>query len=324
MNTFSTSMLVLLVCMAAPARAAVEGGFERTLTVTGAVTLWATSGSGGIDVITGQDGSVHVKGVIRANTWGSASSDEIARAVKALESSPPIAQQGNSIRVGEIDDERIARLVSISYTITVPRQTSVTSKTGSGSQSIASLAGPVAASSGSGALTVGAIDGAVDVRTGSGSIRVERAGAGLAATTGSGSISVDAAAGDMRVRTGSGSIEVRQATSNAAEISSGSGHIRVGDLKGGIKATTASAGIEITGTPTADWRTSTSSGSIRLGIPADTSFRLQAHTSSGSIRTDHTLKAMTTSRRDLEGTVGDGGVLVEARSSSGSITVGRR
>jgi DUF4097 and DUF4098 domain-containing protein YvlB len=128
----------------------------------------------------------------------------------------------------------------------------------------------------------------------------------------------------MRVRTGSGSIEVLQAASDAAEISSGSGHIRVSDLKGGIRATTASASIEITGTPTADWRTSTSSGSIRLGIPADASFRLQAHTSSGSIRTDHALEAMTTSRRDLEGTVGSGGVLVEARSSSGSITVGRR
>ena len=128
----------------------------------------------------------------------------------------------------------------------------------------------------------------------------------------------------MRVRTGSGSIEMRQVASNTAEVSSGSGQIRVIDLKGGIKATTASAGIEITGTPTADWRTSTSSGSITLGIPANTSFRLQAHTSSGSIHTDHTLKVTTTGRRELEGTVGDGGVLVEARSSSGSITVGRR
>jgi Putative adhesin len=323
MNRLTTSVLVLLMGTAAPALAAVEGGFERTLTVTGAVTLSATSGSGGIDIATGPDGSVHVKGVIRANSWG-ASSDEIARAVKALEANPPIVQQGNTVRIGEIEDERIARLVSVSYTITVPRQTSVTSKTGSGSQSIASLAGPVSASSGSGGLTVAAIDGAVDVRTGSGSIRVERAGGGLSASSGSGSISVDAAAGDMRVRTGSGSIEVRQAASNAAEVSSGSGHIRVSDLKGGIKATTASAGIEITGTPTADWRTSTSSGSIRLEIPADASFRLDAHTSSGSIRTDHTLNVMTTGRRELTGTVGTGGVLVEARSSSGSITVGRR
>ena len=77
MNRLTTPVVVLLMGMAAPAMAAVEGGFERTLTVTGAVTLSATSGSGGIDITTGADGSVRVKGIIHGNSWG-ASSDEIA------------------------------------------------------------------------------------------------------------------------------------------------------------------------------------------------------------------------------------------------------
>ena len=125
MRTFALSpTLVLLTCLAAPAQAAIEGRFERTLTVTGAVSLSATSGSGSIDVGTGPDGSVHVKGIIHGATWGSASSDEVARAVKEVEARPPVVQEGNTIRVGEIGDERIARLVSISYTITVPRSTS--------------------------------------------------------------------------------------------------------------------------------------------------------------------------------------------------------
>ena len=321
----SMPVLVLLMFMVAPAFAAVEGQFERTLAVSGAVSLFVVSGSGGIDVSTGPDGAVRVTGVIHANTWkATVSSDEIARAVKELQAKPPIVQQGNTIRVGEIDDERIARLVSISYTIAVPKSTSVTSKTGSGSQSIASLAGTVTASSGSGALAVGVVEGPVEVRTGSGSIRVEGARGGVTSSSGSGSIKIGAVAGDARVRTGSGSIEMQQVASSTAEVSSGSGHIRVTDLKGGIKATTASASIEITGTPSVDWRASTSSGSITLGIPADTSFRLQAHTNSGTIRTDHTLKATATGRHELEGTVGDGGALVEAHSSSGSITVSRR
>ena len=88
---------ILLMCIALPARAAVEGRFERTLTVSGAVSLSVTSGSGGIDVSTGPDGAVHVAGVIRANTWNATvSSDEVARAVKELEARPPIVQQGNS------------------------------------------------------------------------------------------------------------------------------------------------------------------------------------------------------------------------------------
>jgi hypothetical protein len=316
---------ILLMCMALPARAAVEGRFERTLTVSGAVSLSVTSGSGGIDVGTGPDGAVHVAGVIRANTWNATvSSDEIARAVKELEARPPIVQQGNTIRIGEIEDERIARLVAISYTVAVPRNTSVTSKTGSGSQSIAALAGGVTASSGSGALTVGAIEGPVEVRTGSGSIRVEGARGGIFSSSGSGSIKLGTVAGDARIRTGSGSIDLQQIVSNAADVSSGSGHIRVADLKGGIKASTASASIEIAGTPTTAWHATTSSGSITLAIPADTSFRLQAHSNSGSIHTDHTLKVTTTGGHELEGTTGDGSVLVEARSSSGSITVRRR
>lgn len=197
---------ILLMCIALPARAAVEGRFERTLTVSGAVSLSVTSGSGGIDVGTGPDGAVHVAGVIRANTWNATvSSDEVARAVKELEARPPIVQQGNTIRIGEIEDERIARLVAISYTVAVPRNTSVTSKTGSGSQSIAALAGGVTASSGSGALTVGAIEGPVEVRTGSGSIRVEGARGGIFSSSGSGSIKLGTVAGDARIRTGSGS-----------------------------------------------------------------------------------------------------------------------
>jgi len=311
--------------MAAPARAAVEGRFDRTLTVTGPVTLSATSGSGGIDVNTGQDGSLHVVGVIRGNSWNpGASAEEIDRAVRAIEATPPIVEQGNEIRIGELEDERISRLVSISFTITVPRETAVTTKTGSGSQTIAALAGPVTTTSGSGSIAVGRIEDAVQVRTGSGSIKVEGAGHGVAASSGSGSIHLGAVTGDTRVKTGSGSIDVQQVSASNAQISSGSGHIRIAALDGGITADTASASIEIAGKPTAGWRTTTSSGSITLAIPDGTPFKLQARSESGSIRTDHTLQTTATGQRELEGTVGGGGALVEARSSSGSINVTRR
>jgi len=319
----ATLGVMVLTLNAAIAAAAVEGRFERTLTVSGAASLSVTTGSGGIEVKAGPDGTVHVAGEIRGNSWG-ASADELARAVKAIETKPPIVQEGNTIRVGQIEDEQIARLVSISYVVTVPRSTSVTAKTGSGSQTVASIAGPVNVSSGSGSLTVGAIDAAVEARTGSGSIRVDSAGSGLTASSGSGSIRVGNVVGDTRVRTGSGSIEVRQVANGTAEISSGSGHIEVADIKGGIKASTASAGIHVSGTPTADWHTTTSSGSITLDIPADAPFRLHAYTSSGSIKSDHQLKITTTEKRELTGSSGEGGALIEARSSSGSITVGRR
>jgi DUF4097 and DUF4098 domain-containing protein YvlB len=316
-------LLALVVGLAPTALAAVEGRFERTLAVNGAVSLSVATGSGGIEITSGPDGSVRVTGEVRANRW-TTPADELARAVKAVEANPPIVQEGNTIRIGLIEDQRIARLVSITYSITVPRQTSVTGKTGSGSQSIPSLAGPVSATSGSGALEIGAIDGAVDARTGSGSIRIERAGRGLTVSSGSGSITVGSVAGNLRARTGSAAIDVQQVVDGTAELSSGSGHVNVANLQGGMRASTSSSSIHVSGTPAADWHATTSSGAIRLEIPAGTPFRLRAHTSSGSIRTDHALQTTVTGKRDLEGSTGTGGVLVEARSSSGSITVGRR
>ena len=86
-------------------------------------------------------------------------------------------------------------------------------------------------------------------------------------------------------------------------------------------ASAASGSIHITGTPTADWQLQTSSGSIVLGIPEGSGFRVQAHTSSGSINTDHKLTITSAGRRELSGTVGSGGVLISARTSSGSIRI---
>ena len=321
----TAAVFLCAMWMAAPALAAIEGRFDRTLAVTGPVTLSATSGSGGIEINAGQDGSVHVVGVIRGSSWSpGGSAEEIDRAVREIEARPPIVQQGNQVRIGELEDERIGRLVSISFTITVPRQTGVSTNTESGSQTIAALAGPVTIASGSGAITVGRIENAVQVRTGSGSIKVEGAGHGVAAETGSGSIRIGAVTGDTRVKTGSGSIDVQHVSAPSAQVSSGSGHIRIAALDGGVTADTASASIEIAGNPTAGWRATTSSGSITLAIPGGTPFKLQARTQSGSIRTDHTLQTSATGKHELEGTVGGGGALVEARSSSGSINVTRR
>jgi hypothetical protein len=317
--------LAIFLCLAAPAAASVEGRFERTLTVGGPVSLSVTSGSGSVKVTSGPDGAIHVIGVIRGNSWwNSSSSDELERAVKTVETKPPIVQDGASIRIGEIADERIGRLVSISYTISVPRHTSVESNTGSGSQSIAALSGRIGAASGSGSIDIGTIDGKVDARTGSGSINIEGATGGLSATSGSGSIKIGTTAGDMRVRSGSGSISIRQVASDAADISSSSGQIDVTDLKGGLKVTSSSASIDVSGTPTADWTASSSSGSITLNIPANTSFRLRANSSSGSIHTDHTITPTTVGRHEMVGTAGSGGVLIDAHSTSGSIIVGRR
>lgn len=314
--------LALAALAAAPASAQVLGKFDRTLTVSGAATVSITSGSGSVNVVAGNDGSVHVVGTIRGNRWME-SADQLERAARTIEAKPPVVQKGSTISLGDIEDQEIARRISISWEVTVPKQTSLTVKTGSGSQTVASLAGPVNANSGSGSVAIGNTSGAVDVRTGSGSIKVEGGTGRVNASAGSGSIHLGAVSGKVSVNTGSGSIDIASAASATVDVSTGSGQIDIDGLKGGVTASSASGSIHINGTPTSDWQLHSSSGSIVLGIPDGSAFRVQANTSSGSINTDHKLTISSAGRRELTGTVGTGGVLVAARTSSGSIRIRR-
>jgi len=324
--TRATWLIAAAVALA-PAHAAAQniaGRFDKTLKVSGPVTVSLTSGSGSVDISPGSDDTIRVVGVVRGNSWWRGGTDDsVRRAVAAVESQPPIVQNGGTVSIGAIDDEEISRRVSISYQVTVPRKASVTVKTGSGSQQIAALAGPVDATSGSGSITVGAIEGPADVRTGSGSVKVDAARDRVNVSTGSGGITLGRVAGHVKVSSGSGSVSIREAPQATIDVSTGSGRIGVDGLTGGLTAHAASGSIHINGTPTANWQLTSSSGSIVLGIPDGTGFRVEANTGSGSIDSEHKLAMSRVERRSLTGTVGAGGVLVAARTSSGSIQIGR-
>ena len=260
----------------------VTGTLDRRLTVNGAVELDVRTGSGSIDIRRGSGGEVRVVGQIRAQRgfWNSLSAED---RVKQIEANPPISQNGNSIRIGEFPDEDLGRNVSISYVISVPAETSVRARTGSGSHRIASLTGGVEAQTGSGSIHLGQISGPVVASTGSGSIEIMGASAGLTAKTGSGSIE---AAG----------------------------------VRGALRANTGSGGVRIEGTPTSDWSIQTGSGSIGLRLPADASFDLDARSSSGSINTNHPIEMRgSLSRRHVQGRVRGGGPRIDVSAGSGSI-----
>jgi hypothetical protein len=258
------------------------GQFDRQMTVNGPVDLDVRTGSGSIDVRTGTTGEVRVIGRIKAHRgfWNSSGAEE---RVRRIEASPPIVQSGNSIRIGEFPDNDMSRNVSISYEITLPADTNLRSRTGSGSQRIDSLTGRV------------------EAQTGSGSIRLGRIGGAAVATTGSGSIEVLGAGGGLTARTGSGSIEAN-------------------GVAGGLRANTGSGRVSIQGTPTSDWAIQTGSGSIDVRLPADASFDLNARTGSGSLSTSHPIEMRgEISRRHLQGRVRGGGPRLDVSAGSGSI-----
>ena len=206
----------------------VDGRFERTLSVTSPVDLNISTGSGSIDIRPGGEGTIHVVGLIHVGYgWSRRGDADVMSRVHEIEKHPPIEQSGGHVRIGDTHDDRLMDNISISYEVTVPASASVTSHSGSGSQDIGALAGPVHASSGSGSLHVGATGGAVNAGTGSGSITVEGAKDRVDAHTGSGSITLRQIAGSAKATSGSGTIELEQTAKGDAELSTASGQIRV-------------------------------------------------------------------------------------------------
>ena len=264
------------------ARPPVEGAFDRTLAVNGPVDLDIRSGSGSVQIDTGAVDAVHVVARIRASMWFTSDPED---RVRRIEAAPPIEQSGNTIRIGQVRDNDLYRNISISYEVTVPENTRVRSRVGSGRQTISHLRGPVDVSTGSGSVRVGQVTGDVQAATGSGSIDIEDAGGRLEARTGSGTIAIAGVRSMVRARTGSG-------------------------------------GIRIEGQPLDAWDLQTGSGGINMRVVGETPFDLDARSGSGGIESTQPVNGVgTTSRRRLQGRVRGGGAPVQLVTGSGGIRI---
>jgi DUF4097 and DUF4098 domain-containing protein YvlB len=317
-----TRFVVAVFCALATSAVAfgAEGSFDRTLTVSGAVDLEVTTGSGDIHVRAGDNSAVRVHGTIRARgSWSGLSPEE---KVRRLEANPPIEQEGSVIRIGSIEDPELRRNVSISYDLIVPAETHLHAQTGSGDQSVDGIRGPVKASTGSGGLRLTNIGSEVRAETGSGDIHLESIAGSVTASTGSGSIRGTGVAGEFSGETGSGDVRLQQSAPGRVKVSTGSGSIELEGVQGPLRAGTGSGEITVQGEVTGDWHLDTGSGGITVRLPTAAAFDLHAHTSSGSITTSRPLTVEgTISRNDLRGKVGAGGYLLEVKTGSGNIRI---
>ena len=289
--------------------AAASGSFEQSLSVDGPIVLDVSTGSGAINIRGGSGRDVEVIGHIKASNRGflglfRKSNADVQDMIDQLEANPPIELSDGHLRVGHIKDRATRRSVSISYEIVVPTDSEVKSHTGSGSQTIADVAGPVEADTGSGKVTLNNIGGAVSARTGSGSIRADAIAGAFEAHTGSGSVNLtQTAPGDVVVTTGSGSSELHN-IDGALRVRAGSGRILVDGKQAGL------------------WRLDTGSGSVHINLPEDAAFELDAESGSGGIVIDHPLTVQgKISKRHMRGEVRGGGELLAIDTGSGGIRV---
>jgi putative adhesin len=317
------ALVIILAGLAAlPLNAATTGHFERTLQVNGAVELEVTSGSGNVTVHPGGTGSVSVTAKIHASNSWLFGGGNVEERIHRIEQNPPVVQQGNSIHIGKFEDRELTRNISIDYDVTVPPQTRLTSRTGSGDQTISGLQLPMTAKTGSGNVTVEHVSAETRVSSGSGDLKINSVKGVLYAETGSGNIRAEDVAGDVFAGTGSGNIEVRQSAGGSVKAETGSGNIRLNGVKGGLRASAGSGDIHAEGEPTSDWRLGAGSGNITLKVPTQASFNIDARTSSGTLKVNHPVTMQgTMARNHIQGKVGNGGVLLDVHTGSGDIQV---
>lgn len=316
---FMLATSLSLFCVA-PASAAARGEFQRTLHVNGTVNLQVETGSGSIDVRTGNSSEVQIVGRIYANEWFGGG--DVEQRVKRIQDNPPIQQSGNDVRIGHIDDPDLKRNISISYELVVPASTALRASSGSGSETIQGLSGTVEASTGSGSIRISNVGSSVRAHTGSGDLNIDGAKGSVYARTGSGSIHATDIAGGFDGETGSGHLVLEQSAPGSVRAETGSGGLELRNVRGSLQAQAGSGNIKADGEATGGWTIHTGSGSVYLRFPQNASFDLNAHTGSGSIDLSHPVTVQgTIGRKEVHGKVGSGGVPIDVQTGSGSIRI---
>ena len=279
-----------------------QGTFERTLTVSGPVNLEVLTRSGDVTVRAGSSGSIFIRGKIYVGDhWlmGNRQGD-----VHEIEQHPPIRQEGNNVHIDYVN----IRNISVDYEISVPADTVVRTRSGSGDQIIEGTRGNVDTQTGSGDVKLANLTGEIRLQTGSGNVRARQI------------------SGAVKGGTGSGDVEVEEISSGDVDMHTGSGNITARGVQGGFHGETGSGDVTAEGVPTGSWEIHTGSGNVHVSLPANAAFDADISTSSGTIDVGSPVEMTVQGRvddrhRDIRGKVRGGGPLLRVRTGSGDIHI---
>ena len=191
--------------------------------------------------------------------------------------------------------------VSISFVVHAPTGSNVDGITSGGSVTARDFNNNVNLRTSGGSVTAESIRGSVDLRTSGGSINLNDIQGSVSGRTSGGAIRADGISGSADMRTSGGSI-------------------RLDNISGDVEARTSGGNIRaalISFTDDVELRTS--GGNITVNMPAIDNFGLDL----GGNRVNVELRNFTGSseRNSVEGVIGNGGPMLTARTSGGSVTV---
>jgi len=294
--------LVALLASATAFASTPQGTFEKTFQVSGPVDLEVLTRSGDITVRTGPSGSVSIRGkIFVGDHWlfGKRQAD-----VSEIQQHPPLRQDGNSIHIDYVN----VRDISVDYEITVPAETTLRTRSGSGDQTVEGIHGNADLQTGSGDMRLAGLTGAIHLQTGSGNVRAHDI------------------SGSVRGGAGSGDIEVDERSSGDIDLHTGSGNVTVRGIQGAFRADAGSGDITAEGKQSGAWEIRTGSGNVHVRLPSNSAFDADISTSSGTIDVDSPIEMtvqgrVQESRKTIHGKVRGGGPLLSVRTGSGDIRI---
>jgi len=325
-----------------------QAKYERTVTEQTALetgsTVIAETSYGSITVTGADVSDCNVVAVITGRAPTETEAQELAEQV-----SIELEKTGDILEVIAHKPQRKHNTsIGISYTITVPRQTSVQCTSSYGDIKLSNINGSTSGKTSSGKINAENIEGAVSLDTSYGSITCKNVtGNNIKVKTSSGKIKLaNASFGDCNAHTSYGSISSEDLKGKSVKLHSGSGSInvtgaavKITDISTsygritGRKITTSeliaksgSGNIDIDCSESTPAEISadliTSYGSVDFQVPSNFAGKVDLSTSYGSIRTDLPITISgEISKKKLSGTVGQGNGILNLHTSSGSITL---
>lgn len=191
--------------------------------------------------------------------------------------------------------------ISISFVVYAPEYSSVEGHTSGGSVSADNILNNLSLNTSGGSVSVNNVAGEIELRTSGGSISIENVDGNLDGRTSGGSISAENVSGYADLRTSGGSIRLENISAKMSARTSG------GSIRG--EFLTFEDDIDL----------QTSGGNIDIELPGMSDFNLdvrgqrvntELRNFSGEFKRDH-----------IEGKIGNGGPMLTARTSGGSVNL---
>ena len=132
---------------------------------------------------------------------------------------------------------------------------------------------------------------------------------------------------NLTLQTHNGSIAV-DGIRGQIEFHTSNGSVRLNEVGGDVNGSTTNGSVTVdlvgTGWTGSGLRVKTTNGSVRLTLPENFSAQVQASTVNGRVHSDFPMTVSGDIGRNMSFQIGSGGATIEARTTNGSVTIGRR